>query len=113
MRPGFPQTRQHRRHYKKLDVGDHVRVAQLINPTLTPKPSTFWEERIVKVVGIVSPKAAWNSATYVLSDDRRLTRDKLQKVDVARLVRLPRKAAAPEQTAPRPQRARKPNKKYI
>ena len=86
-----------KRNYTTLKAGDNVRVAKLIDPATTPKPTTFWESDIDKVVEVLHPQKDWMSDVYVLESGRRVTRDKLQKVDVSKLVRIaPRKADTPE-----------------
>lgn len=80
-----------------LAVGDHVRYALLVKAM--EKPATFWSKEIYRVMSIERPVHEWEAARYTLHDGRKFTRDRLQKVDADKLVRL---VAAAEPQAARP-----------
>ena len=69
-----------------LDVGDTVRIALIHKPL--KKAKTFWSRECYTVVAVIPASAKWDATTYELSDRRKFTRDRLQKVDMAKLVKI-------------------------
>ena len=97
------KSKKRGRQFKRppLHSGDTVRIA-LIHHTLE-KPVTFWTNELFQVLKVVQPAKEWDATTYVLHDGRKFTRDRLQKVDQAQLVRMAEK--------PAPKRVQKGQKK--
>jgi transposase InsO family protein len=75
-----------------LAVGDSVRVARIHKPM--EKKETYWSRELYTVMGAIPAEKEWSAATYQLHDGRKFTRDRLQKVNEAALVRLPGKKKA-------------------
>ncbi len=102
-----------------LAVGDHVRTAIIAKPL--EKLSTFWSRELFEVMAVQQPVHEWEAALYILHDGRKFTRDRLQKVDKARLVPMnktkqpKKKTAAQKRVQPevvprkQPQRERAPS----
>lgn len=114
------------RHTKRplLKAGDTVRVALVHQPL--EKPVTFWTKELFQVMNVIPPANAWDAAMYVLHDGRKFTRDRLQKVDPERLVRVVEKQKRPTRKTPAapktkpavesrtlPQRERAPSSKLM
>jgi transposase InsO family protein len=97
------KSKKRGRHFKRapLHSGDIVRIA-LIHHTLE-KPVTFWTSELYQVMKVVEPAKEWDATIYVLHDGRKFTRDRLQKVDHAKLVRM--------LEAPAPKRVQKTGQK--
>ena len=94
------------RQFKRppIHVGDTVRIA-LIRQALE-KPVTFWTTELFLVTQIVEPAAEWDATSYVLHDGRKFTRDRLQKVNRAKLVAMRERDAAPVTNPAGPKKAR-------
>jgi hypothetical protein len=90
------KSKKRGRQFKRppIHVGDTVRVA-LIHQALE-KPVTFWTTELFLVTQIIEPAKEWDAASYVLHDGRKITRERLQKVNKLKLVQM-RETEAPKE----------------
>ena len=77
------------RRYVALRVGDHVRVAQ--GKKSLRKALTHWSREIYTIENISRVTQPWQGESYRLSNGYVVTRDRLQRVDMERLVRIPQR----------------------
>jgi hypothetical protein len=97
-----------------------VRIALIHKPL--EKAKTFWSRELYTVIGVDVAKSEWDATTYVIGDGRKFTRDRLQKVDMASLVKIDKEVAPqppkcktkivePPTARAQPQRERAPSSK--
>jgi len=74
---------------RRLHVGDHVRVAQ--GKKSLRKAMTHWSREIYTIEKISRVNQPWQGESYRLSIGNLVTSDRLQYVDMEKLVRIPQR----------------------
>ena len=84
------KIRGSQRGHPGLFPNDTVRVAKTKATGLT-RGAIKWSKETFTVVSVSQPSHEWSSPIYTLDNGRKYTRDKLQKIDLEHLVRIPPK----------------------
>ena len=82
-----------RRGHPMLVIGDTVRVAKTKSSGLT-RGAIKWSKDTYTVVNVSKPSNEWSSPVYTLDNNHKYTRDRLQKISLDNLVRIPTRQEA-------------------